>query len=489
MRKHPFFRLSGGFPLLLLGLALAGCATAPDADRLIDAALVKAGQPSVNGNRGPLSAGQSKAILDRIQRRAPGDSELLKQHVAVETAITGSPLVIGNKVTLLRDGPATYEAMFAAIASARDSVNLETFILDGGEIGNRLADALLERQRAGVQANLIYDSVGSIDTPAALFDRLREGGVAVLQYNPINPLEGEQAYSLNHRDHRKLLIVDGKTVFTGGINFSNNYSSLPHGSAGRFSGERKEKEREKDHDKDATPAATDPAQPDAWRDTHVRIDGPVAAEFQRLFLATWERQKAPPIAPHNYFPALKPEGQVAVRAIGSTPDLDAPLMYVTLIAAIRTAESRIWLTNAYFAPPPQELDALKDAARRGVDVRVVLPAHSDSTKAYFAGHARYDDLLDAGVRIFERDDVLHAKTAVIDGVWSTIGSSNLDWRSVLYNDEVNAVILDPGFATGMEAMFNDDIAESTEITLANWRLRPLTDRLKEIYGRIWENLL
>jgi len=270
---------------------------------------------------------------------------------------------------------------------------------------------------------------------------------------------------VNQRDHRKLLIIDGQTVFLGGINISSVYSG---GSSRRQSKPRSDGDL-------------------PWRDTDLQIDGPVVAEFQKLFLATWAAQKGEPLAPRNYLPPLQPQGNEVVRAIGSSPDDAFSLIYVTLLSAINSAETEVWLTNAYFVPDPQLLAALKAAAARGVDVRIVVPGSTDSALVFHAGRSYYDELLQDGVIILERRDALmHAKTVVIDGVWSTVGSTNLDWRSFLHNHEVNAVVLGTEFGDLMRAAFKRDVAQSEEITLEEWRDRSIAVRLKERLARLWE---
>jgi cardiolipin synthase len=217
------------------------------------------------------------------------------------------------------------------------------------------------------------------------------------------------------------------------------------------------------------------------------VEGPVVGAFQKLFLATWEKQKGGPLAPLNYLPQLTNKGKEVVRAIGSSPDEPYSLIYATLLSAIGSAETSVNLTNAYFVPDPQLLTALKNAVQRGVDVRIIVPGHTDSWLVFHAGRVHYAELLRAGVKIYERRDaLLHAKTAVIDGVWSTIGSTNLDWRSFLHNEEVNAVILGQEFGAQMQAMFDTDLASSNAITLEQWQQRSLGDRLKETAARIWE---
>lgn len=443
-------------------MAFAGCSALPTI--VPDMARHQARPLQFEGARGPLSAQESKAILSRLQSRGQ-ETSIFDRHLALEEAVTGSPLITGNKVVLLQDGPATYQHMFAAIRNAKNHINLETYIIEDDEVGNRFADALIEKQAQGTAVNLIYDSVGSINTPRSFFQRLTDSGISVLEFNPINPLTAKKGWDVNQRDHRKLLIVDGQTAFLGGINISSVYSG------GSFS--RRSKQR---------PAGDQP-----WRDTHLQVEGPVVGEFQKLFLATWEKQKGAALADRAFFPKPVNKGNEVMRAIGSSPDEPYSLIYATLLSAINSAETAVYLTNAYFVPDPQLLAALKAAVQRGVDVRIILPGNTDSWLVFHAGRAHYAELLHAGVRIYERRDaLLHSKTALIDGVWSTVGSTNLDWRSFLHNDEVNAVILGQAFGAQMQAVFDADLAASELITPAQWERRSLSNRLKETAARLWE---
>ena len=417
----------------------------------------------LEGARGPLSATQSKALLDSLRSRSP-DTNIFDRHLALEEAIAGSPLTTGNRVRLLQDGQATYEAMLAAISTARDHINMETYILEDDAVGRRFAQALIGRQQEGVQVNLIHDSVGTLGTPKAFFKTLLDSGIKVLEFNPVNPLDARKGWELNQRDHRKLLIVDGRTAFLGGINISSVYSG------GSFSrGNR--------------PPADGSL---AWRDTDIELQGPVVADFQKLFLATWEAQKGDALPTRNYFPPPVSAGREVVRAIGSSPDEPFSQIYATLLSAIGSAETSVHLTNAYFVPDPQLLAALEAAAARGVDVQLILPSQTDSWLVFHAGRGYYEQLLRAGVKIHERRGVvLHSKTALIDGVWATIGSTNLDWRSFLHNQELNAVVLGAGFGGQVQAMFDKDLAASDAITLREWNRRTLDLRVKELFARAW----
>lgn len=429
----------------------------------------------LDGARGPLSPQQSKAILAGLERGAD-ETQIFERHLALEQHIGDSPLVVGNKVELLVDGPPTYASMLDAMNGAKDHINMETYILEPDEIGQSFVGVLLSKQRAGVQVNLIYDSVGSLATPKEFFQPLRDAGAQVLEYNPINPLQVRKDWELNERDHRKLLVVDGRIAYVGGINISSVYSS---GSFGRTSGRRANAMK-----------TADGADSQGWRDTHLRLEGPVVAEFQKLFMATWAQQQGEALAERKYFPPLSNQGQEVVRVIGSSPQAPYSQIYITLLSAINSAESQISITNAYSIPDPQLLTALKEAATRGVDVRLLLPGKSDSDLVFHASRSFYQELLNSGVEIHERQTaLLHAKTAVIDGVWSTVGSTNLDWRSFLHNQEIDAVLLGQDFGQRMQTLFEQDLQASRQITQEDWQNRSLLQRLKEVLARLWARLL
>ena len=464
--RTPRWRPHPGRWLASILVILVGCGSlpvmVPDLER-------RAGPPiQLEGSRGPLSATQSKEILARLKNSGQATG-IFERHLAVEEAIVGSPLTTGNQVRLLQDGPATYQAMYAAIQKAKDHINLETYILDDDEVGQRFAQALIAKQRQGVQVNLIRDSVGTFDTPAAFFQQMIDSGIEVLEFNPINPAMSRKDWALNQRNHRKLLIVDGRTAFLGGINISSVYSG------GSF------KKGSRSKPKDGVDSSM------TWRDTDLQLRGPVVAELQKLFLAAWENQRGKPLAQRNYFPTPEVVGHEVVRAIGSSPEEPFSLIYATLLSAIGSAETTVHLTNAYFVPDPQLLEALENAVQRGVDVKLILPAKTDSWLVFHAGRHYYGRLLRAGVKIYERRGViLHSKTALIDGVWATVGSTNLDWRSFLHNYELNAVILGAEFGGQVRAMFDRDLAASDEIRLDEWERRALHLRLKELFSRVWE---
>jgi cardiolipin synthase A/B len=442
----------------------SGC-TLPNVSEKIDTAPAAPEPGQIVSATGLLSAEQSKAIIERL-KRSVDPTDILERHIAVEESVTENPLTKGNKVTLLVDGPAAYTAMFKAIQAARDHINLETFLIDDDDVGREFSNLLLKKQAEGVQVNLIYDSVGSFTTPSAFFQRMREGGINVAEVIPINPLKPRRTWLLPHLDHRKMLIVDGKIAFTGGINISGVYSS-------RLSGR-----------------GEDEGTPLPWRDTDVQIEGPAVAEFQKLFLDTWSRQNGAKLSERSYYPRMKENGNSLVRVVGSTPGSGNRVMFIVYVAAITFAEHSIHLTNAYFIPDDQTLEAFKDAARRGVDVKIILPETTDSLLALYAARYNYSELLESGVKIFERRNaLLHAKTAVIDGVWSTVGSTNMDYWSLLNDDEVNAVVLSREFAAEMEKAFAKDLVESHQIKLEEWEERSVFSKMREGFAHMFAHWL
>lgn len=450
-------------PLVALCLTLTACASLPDV-RYLKTSLTPQDAPTVRTAHGELSPQRSESLLAQRLRSAKVN---LPEMAALEEAATNSPLIAGNKLTLLNDGPQTMKAMIEAIEGAQDHINLETYIFGQDTMGDEFADLLIRKQQAGVQVNVIYDSVGSIGTRPEFFQRLRDAGIAVLEFHPVNPLKRfGSSWRLNNRDHRKILVVDGKIAFTGGINITDDYSS---GSLFRS------KSKSQKHL--------------GWRDTHIRVEGPAVAAFQWLFLQTWvsqHKEKDIDLAARKYFPPLKPAGDKIVRVIASEPNGDYET-YKAYVLAMQQAKTSIHITNSYFVPDQQLLEAMTDAAKRGVDVKVIFPAVSDASLVMHAGRSFYTELLAAGVRIFElQASVLHAKTAVIDGYWSTVGSTNLDMRSFLHNSEVNLIAIDQEFGSVMESAFNEDLKNSIEVTPEKWEERPLSDRLQEWFARQFE---
>ncbi|MDO8458897.1 MAG: cardiolipin synthase [Burkholderiaceae bacterium] len=437
-------------------LAFGGCAALQEV-RYLDHRAEPGVVPTVVGAQGALSRKSSRTLLASRWKNSYADAQAL---ATVEELATGRPLIAGNAVTLLYDGPQTMASMMQAIGAAKDHINLETYIFDQDPVGLQFADLLMERQRSGVQVHIIYDAIGTIGTPQEFFDRMREAGIHLVAFNPVNPLKLVGPWAPNNRDHRKILVVDGRVAFTGGVNISSTYSN-----SSLF------------RSKSRSQANV------GWRDTHIRIEGPAVAALQWEFLNSWVGQQAPALSDANFFPPLPSVGDKLVRILASAPQGDQDI-YAAYLLAISAAEKSVHITCAYFVPDVQILKALTDAARRGVDVKIILPGVLESGLVFHAGRSFYADLLASGVRVYELQiAVLHAKTAVVDRIWSTVGSTNIDMRSFLHNYELNAVVLDPAFGSALESAFEEDLRYSVEVSAAQWAQRPFADRVKEWAAR------
>lgn len=433
-----------------------------------------AGRLQVSTAKDDLRRQERSRLIGQVQSEGRGD--LVKRHLAAMTSQERVRLLAENEVRLLVDGPQTFAAMFKSLEGARRSIWLESYIIEDEDIAIKLRNLLIRKRAEGVSVHVIYDAVGSIGTSRDFFQSLRDAGVHTCAFNPINPLTRPGYWGINHRDHRKILAVDEQQAFTGGINISKVYSS----GSSFFKKHRERGEEGKDS---------------GWRDTQVQVDGPAAAEMARIVRQTWDAQGCKPAIDPAVTTGTDPKGGAkrgdkVMQVIASGPDEEGMDTYVSLLTALDAAQQSIHITMAYFSPGEDMVQALCDAAQRGVEVRMILPSISDFSPVLYAGRAYYDRLLAAGVRIHELDSaVLHAKTAVIDGVWSTVGSSNMDWRSFVSNNEINVVVLGREFGQAMEAQFQQDLRSSTAIEPGAWAQRSFMEKLKERSARLFERLM
>lgn len=332
---------------------LAACASVPDAQERH----ARAAQAGLSADAAQDSYRRGQGIAADPQ--TPKD-DFLARHLAVEQAVSGAPPVKGNRVRLLADGPSTYKAMLQSIAQARRYVHMETYIFDDDAEGNRFADALIAARNRGAEVSLMVDAVGTIKTPDDLFQRMRDAGVQVAVFNPVNPVNARAGWSPNQRNHRKVLVVDGKVGYLGGINVSSVYesSSFSGGSGSGSSGSgggSGAKAGEPAKDADSAP----------WRDTHLRIEGPAVAQLEQVLQAGWASQAKEPIkgGDSHVAPAV---GDTAVRILANQPDRsDGYTVYLTLMSAFESAQKSIHITMAYFVPDPAFIEVLQSAARRG----------------------------------------------------------------------------------------------------------------------------
>jgi cardiolipin synthase A/B len=352
-----------------------------------------------------------------------------------------------NEIALLRDGLQAYPAMLEAIAAATQSVCLETYIFRDDRTGQRFITALTERAKAGVRVLLMYDAWGSDLTDDSLA-RLKSAGVDVVAFHPVRWRGGlgRLLGRMVRRNHRKSLVVDGAVGFTGGLNISDDYAAQHEGGAG-------------------------------WRDTHVRIRGLAARQLEALFLETWRRH-APKRSDVSAFKRPTPVPEAALTVVGNDFANQRKDIRRAYVDAIREAKQFLYFTHAYFLPPSRVVREILRAARRGVRVVLIIAGSTDVKLVLWGARALYPRLLRAGVEIYEwQGRVLHAKTAVADGVWATVGSSNLDAQSLRQNLEINAVVRDAGFGAAVERLFLEDLPHCSRVTRETVRGYGLLQRL------------
>ena len=377
----------------------------------------------------------------------PGSTEF----VGWTSSFLNSPIFQGGAVTLLQNGDAFYSAMLEAIRKAEDSVNFEVYIFEPDEIGRQFIDAFKERARAGVEVRLLLDGFGAMKLKKRYREELHQAGVRVSRFRPPTPRNLVRFY---RRSHRRAIVIDGKIGFTGGAAISKKWKGN----------------------------VTDPHE---WRDSMTRVTGPMVAGIQSAFATNWVYCTGEVIAGPRFFPPMeRGPGPCGLSVSSSPSDALQPIRLLFWVSFIN-ARRRLWICNSYFIPDQRLRDAVVDRARAGVDVRVLVPGnHTDAVPVQAAGRSYYDELLAAGVRIFEyQPAMMHAKTAVIDGAWSIVGSANLDERSMELNEENVLGIGDPDFARSIEEGVIADLGRSREIDLKQWRKRSIFQRGLESFAK------
>jgi cardiolipin synthase len=390
------------------------------------------------------------AIAHRYATRDP-------QFLRAMTHLFGPPVVPGNRVTTLLNGDQAFPAMLEAIRSAKRSINLEAYIFWSGEVGTAFAEALSERARAGVATHLLVDWVGSKKMDDEQLKQMRQAGVEVVKYHPLRWYNLER---FNNRTHRKLLVVDGRVGFTGGLGIADLY--LGHA-------------QDRDH----------------WRDAQFRAEGPVVGQMQAAFLDNWIETGGALLEGPEYFPKLDSVGSQAAQAVESSPGGGTENLRLMYLLAIASASRSILIANSYFVPNSLAVGMLVDARRRGVNVEIIVPGPIlDAQVVRRASRAKWGPLLEAGVNIYEYQPTMyHNKVMVVDDYWVSVGSTNFDNRSFRLNDEANLNVMDEEFARAQAGVFAQDRAKSRKVTLEEWRRRPIGERLEELVARMMRHQL
>jgi cardiolipin synthase A/B len=390
-----------------------------------------------------LAAGE-KRITSRVQHQYTVADAQFARAMGV---LLGPALLQGNRVETLVNGDQIFGAMLKDIRAASKTITFETYIYWSGEIGKAFAEALAERARSGVKVHVLLDWVGSQKMDEESLVAMRKAGVEVERYHPV---KWYTLSKLNNRTHRKLLVVDGKSGFTGGV-----------GIADKWTGNAQD--------------------PEHWRDTHFRIEGPAVAQMQSTFMDNWTKVTGKVLHTADYFPAATPAGSQLAQVFQSSIEGGAESMHLMYLLSIAAASKTIHLSMAYFAPDEVALETLVAALRRGVRIQILMPGpHTDAEIVQKASRAKWGELLKNGAEIhLYQPTMYHCKVLVVDGLWTSVGSTNFDNRSFRLNDEANLNIYDAGIAAQQIALFNEDLKKSRRVTLEEWEARPWREKLLE----------
>ena len=389
-----------------------------------------------------------KKIERKVEHRHAIADPQFRREMSV---LLGPAILPGNQVTAYQNGDEIFPAMLDAIASARETITFETYIYWSGEVGQRFADALCERARAGVKVHLTVDWVGSIKMDEEMLQQMQDAGVMVERYRP---LHWYNLGRMNNRTHRKLLVVDGRVGFTGGVGIADQWSG---------------------HAQD----------PEHWRETHFRIDGPAVAQMQSAFNDNWIKTTGELLNGPAYFPPLERAGDMDAHLFIASPAGGSESMHLMYLSAVAAAEHSIDLAASYFVPDELISKALVAARQRGVRVRILLPGkHIDSETVRLSSKASWGPLLQAGIEIHEyQPTMLHVKLLIVDGELVSLGSTNFDIRSFRLNDEASLNVYDRGFAAAMTEVFEKDLEDAVQYSYAMWERRPLREKLAEKFVR------
>ncbi|KRB02420.1 phospholipase D-like domain-containing protein [Lysobacter sp. Root690] len=388
--------------------------------------------------------GPEKKVQRLVQHRFDVTDPQFRREMSV---MLGPPVLSGNRVRHLRNGEEIFPAMIAAIAAARRSIVFETYIYWSGEVGQRFSDALSERARAGVQVHVTLDWVGSSKMDSRLIDGMKQAGVQVERYRPLRWYNLDR---INHRTHRKLLVIDGETAFTGGVGIADQWQG---------------------HAQD----------PKHWRDSHFLIEGPAAAQMQAAFGDNWVKMTGRVLHGPSYYPDLSRRGDMDAQVFLSSPSGGSESMHLMYLMSIAAASQSIDLAAAYFVPDELTQRALLEARKRGVRVRILVPGeHIDSDAVRLASRAQWGPLLQQGVELHEyRPTMMHVKLLIVDRHLVSVGSTNFDSRSFQLNDEASLNVYESGFADEMTRVFEDDLSQAKAYTYEAWTNRPWTEKAME----------
>jgi cardiolipin synthase len=374
--------------------------------------------------------------------------------------LLGPPLISGNATTTLVNGDRIFPPMLDAIAHARRNINMETYVYWEGEVGKRFSDALAERAAAGVAVHLIIDAVGASDIDPKYIRKMEKGGVHIVVFNPLKWYDWTTAAKVNHRTHRKLLIVDGEVAFTGGVGIADEWMG-------------------------------DADTPEHFRDDHYLIRGPAVLQLQSVFADNWMQNTGVVLHGKDYFPKIEAVGPEWAQVFKSSPNSGGETMELMYQLSIAAAKKNIRIATAYFVPDQQTIDLLLEARQRGVKIQFIVPGHYiDEPVVRPASRDLWGPLLKAGIEIYEYEPTMfHCKQMMVDGLWSSIGSANFDNRSFKLNDECNLNILDARFTSEQEMIFDQDLAKSKRITFEQWKARPFHEKVADFLAGWFSALL